>query len=76
MKEDLYSGTIILFSATLIPVKDDISFYLGLAIPAILGYNTLMRSNKTNIKKMQRFARQLHAYFLTGRATKHSSGVM
>jgi biopolymer transport protein ExbB len=52
------------------------AFGLAVAIPAVLGYNTLMRSNKTNIKKMQRFARQLHAYFLTGRATKHSSGVM
>ena len=49
------------------------AFGLAVAIPAVLGYNTLMRSNKATIKKMQRFARQLHAYFLTGRATNHHS---
>lgn len=49
------------------------AFGLAVAIPAVLGYNTLMRSNKATIKKMQRFARQLHAYFLTGRATKHQA---
>ncbi|HQV79664.1 MAG: MotA/TolQ/ExbB proton channel family protein [Agitococcus sp.] len=52
------------------------AFGLAVAIPAVLGYNTLMRSNKTTIKKMQRFARQLHAYFLTGRASKHNAGAM
>jgi biopolymer transport protein ExbB len=52
------------------------AFGLAVAIPAVLGYNALMRSNKATIKKMQRFARQLHAYFLTGRATKHSTGAM
>jgi biopolymer transport protein ExbB len=42
------------------------AFGLAVAIPAVLGYNTLMRTNKTIINKMRRFARQLHAYFLTG----------
>ena len=39
---------------------------LAVAIPAVLAYNTLMRSNKKIINKLQHFARQLHAYFLTG----------
>jgi biopolymer transport protein ExbB len=42
------------------------AFGLVVAIPAVLGYNTLTRSNKTLIGKLHRFARQLHAYFLTG----------
>lgn len=42
------------------------AFGLAVAIPAVLGYNALMRSNKAVINKMHRFARQLHAYFLTG----------
>lgn len=39
---------------------------LAVAIPAVLGYNALLRANKGLIGKLQRFARQLHAYFLTG----------
>lgn len=46
------------------------AFGLAVAIPAVLGYNTLMRSNKAVISKLQRFARQLHAYFLTGSPRK------
>lgn len=42
------------------------AFGLAVAIPAVLGYNTLTRSNKGLIGKLHRFARQLHAYFLTG----------
>ena len=42
------------------------AFGLAVAIPAVLGYNTLTRSNKGTINKLNRFARQLHAYFLTG----------
>jgi biopolymer transport protein ExbB len=42
------------------------AFGLVVAIPAVLGYNTLTRGNKTVIGKLHRFARQLHAYFLTG----------
>ena len=42
------------------------AFGLAVAIPAVLGYNTLTRSNKGLIGKLHRFARQLHVYFLTG----------
>ena len=42
------------------------AFGLAVAIPAVLGYNALVRSNKGIISKLHRFARQLHAYFLTG----------
>lgn len=42
------------------------AFGLAVAIPAVLGYNTLIRTNKGVINKLNRFARQLHAYFLTG----------
>jgi biopolymer transport protein ExbB len=36
------------------------------AIPAVLGYNALNRANRTVSSKLNRFAHQLHAYFLTG----------
>ena len=42
------------------------AFGLAVAIPAVLGYNALTRTNKGVIGKLHRFARQLHAYFLTG----------
>jgi len=42
------------------------AFGLAVAIPAVLGYNALTRSNKSVLGKLHRFARQLHAYFLTG----------
>lgn len=42
------------------------AFGLAVAIPAVLGYNALTRSNKGILGKLHRFARQLHAYFLTG----------
>lgn len=42
------------------------AFGLVVAIPAVLGYNALTRSNKGLIGRLNRFARQLHAYFLTG----------
>jgi biopolymer transport protein ExbB len=44
------------------------AFGLVVAIPAVLGYNALTRVNRRAIGKLQRFARQLHAYFLTGSA--------
>ena len=40
------------------------------AIPAVLAYNALSRGNKGIISKLNRFAFQLHAYFLTGAAPK------
>ena len=42
------------------------AFGLGVAIPAVLGYNALVRGNKGVLGKLNRFAHQLHAYFLTG----------
>lgn len=39
---------------------------LAVAIPAVLGYNALVRGNKGILMKLNRFAHDLHAYFLTG----------
>jgi biopolymer transport protein ExbB len=39
---------------------------LAVAIPAVLGYNTLVRGNKRVLHKLNRFAHDLHAYFVTG----------
>ena len=39
---------------------------LAVAIPAVLGYNALVRGNKSILIKLNRFAHDLHAYFLTG----------
>ncbi|MDR2128908.1 MAG: MotA/TolQ/ExbB proton channel family protein [Burkholderiaceae bacterium] len=39
---------------------------LAVAIPAVLGYNALVRGNKDILSKLNRFAHDLHAYFVTG----------
>ena len=39
---------------------------LAVAIPAVLGYNALVRGNKNVLMKLNRFAHDLHAYFITG----------
>jgi biopolymer transport protein ExbB len=39
---------------------------LAVAIPAVLGYNALVRGNKGILQKLNRFAHDLHAYFVTG----------
>ena len=39
---------------------------LAVAIPAVLGYNALVRGNKGLLGKVNRFAHDLHAYFVTG----------
>jgi len=39
---------------------------LAVAIPAVLGYNALVRGNKAILNKLNRFAHDLHAYFITG----------
>ena len=39
---------------------------LAVAIPAVLGYNALVRGNKGVISRLNRFAHDLHAYFVTG----------
>jgi biopolymer transport protein ExbB len=46
---------------------------LAVAIPAVLGYNALVRGNKGVLHKLNRFAHDLHAYFVTG-ARVGSSG--
>jgi len=52
------------------------AFGLAVAIPAVLGYNALTRSNKGVVNRLNRFARQLHAYFLTGSpVTKEAANV-
>jgi biopolymer transport protein ExbB len=39
---------------------------LAVAIPAVLGYNALVRANKAVLAKLNRFAHDLHAFFVTG----------
>jgi len=39
---------------------------LAVAIPAVLGYNALVRGNKAVLNQLDRFAHDLHAYFVTG----------
>ncbi|MES2423624.1 MAG: MotA/TolQ/ExbB proton channel family protein [Pseudomonadota bacterium] len=39
---------------------------LAVAIPAVLGYNALVRGNKSILVQLNRFAHDLHAYFVTG----------
>ena len=45
---------------------------LAVAIPAVLGYNALVRGNKGVLLKLNRFAHDLHAYFVTGARVKTS----
>ncbi len=47
---------------------------LAVAIPAVLGYNALVRGNKGLLQKLNRFAHDLHAYFVTGARVNRSSG--
>ena len=48
---------------------------LAVAIPAVLGYNALVRGNKHILAKLGRFAHDLHAYHVTGaRVTTASDG--
>ncbi len=39
---------------------------LLVAIPAVLGYNALVRGNKTVLQQLKRFARDVHALHVTG----------
>ena len=39
---------------------------LAVAIPAVLGYNALIRGNKAVTGKLNRFAHDLHSYYVTG----------
>ena len=42
------------------------AFGLAVAIPAVLGYNALVRGNKWILNQLGSFAHDLHAYFVTG----------
>lgn len=46
---------------------------LAVAIPAVMGYNALVRGNKFIIARMNRFAHDLHAYYVTGTRIAPSS---
>lgn len=50
---------------------------LGLlvAIPAVLGYNALLRGNKVLSHQLNRFAHDLHAYFVTGARIRHAAQI-
>lgn len=50
------------------------AFGLAVAIPAVLGYNALTRGNKSVISKLNRFAHDLHAYFVTGSRVRPGAG--
>ncbi len=39
---------------------------LAVAIPAVLGYNALVRGNKSILTRLNRFAHDLHSFFVTG----------
>ncbi len=47
---------------------------LAVAIPAVLGYNALVRGNKGVVMKLNRFAHDLHAYFVTGARVSAQGG--
>ena len=47
---------------------------LAVAIPAVLGYNALVRGNKSILTKLNRFAHDLHAYFVTGARVNSGDG--
>jgi biopolymer transport protein ExbB len=47
---------------------------LAVAIPAVLGYNALVRGNKAILTKLNRFAHDLHAYLVTGARVSGGDG--
>lgn len=47
---------------------------LAVAIPAVLGYNALVRGNKSITQKLNRFAHDLHAYWVTGARVQGGQG--
>jgi len=46
---------------------------LAVAIPAVLGYNALLRGNRNLVASLNRFAHDLHAYLLTGTRVRSSA---
>ena len=47
---------------------------LAVAIPAVLGYNALVRGNRHILGQMGRFAHDLHVYYVTGARVPAASG--
>jgi biopolymer transport protein ExbB len=47
---------------------------LAVAIPAVLGYNALVRGNKSILIKLSSFAHDLHAFFVTGARVGNAGG--
>jgi biopolymer transport protein ExbB len=47
---------------------------LAVAIPAVLGYNALVRGNKAVSAKLARFAHDLHSYYVTGARVGAATG--
>jgi biopolymer transport protein ExbB len=47
---------------------------LAVAIPAVLGYNALVRGNKAVLTRLNRFAHDLHSYFVTGARVSAAGG--
>jgi biopolymer transport protein ExbB len=47
---------------------------LAVAVPAVLGYNVLLRRNKVVLEKVNYFAHDLHAYLLSGSRVGGKSG--
>ncbi|MCJ0763799.1 MotA/TolQ/ExbB proton channel family protein [Variovorax terrae] len=47
---------------------------LAVAIPAVLGYNALVRGNKAVLVRLNRFAHDLHAYYVTGARVSSAAG--
>jgi biopolymer transport protein ExbB len=47
------------------------AFGLAVAIPAVLGYNTINRNNRLVVADLNRFANDLLAYFVTGARVAH-----
>jgi len=46
---------------------------LAVAIPAVLGYNALVRGNKGVMGKLKHFAHDLHAYLVVGKSVRHQA---
>lgn len=46
---------------------------LAVAIPAVVGYNALIRGNKSVLLSINNFAHDLHAYYVTGARVNHNT---
>ncbi|SHE92541.1 outer membrane transport energization protein ExbB (TC 2.C.1.1.1) [Lampropedia hyalina DSM 16112] len=46
---------------------------LAVAIPAVVGYNALIRGNKSLLLHVNSFAHDLHAYYVTGARVSHNA---